>query len=968
MICLNEIKRKDFPEPSLAGPSLPTLRQIARHVHWPPRSQNSNNMAPRGRDSWHVNNLLNYSQDLDARGCLSDQEHGPKDIDDYLQHYFGCLEISERLSFLDREILDGKVSDANRKKIPNPIWEHEENVERENLKAKGTRADDVEKQAREQVEKKIGSLAVAIEGQYQRTQILRQALSIAPNPGTTPNQAPNTRPSPDTHGHLVHNVEASYKNWRESEVCKDGLRAIREFRVKQGKALKTDKKTLPMDRAVQYEPERIRIREVVQKHRGNLDDEVASYGRYDLEKDVNAYLIQYSSKPKSDPELNLLEPFEEMTDLRFKGRFPNQRVSMSDLLGSAKDEDKNKNILSKRLAEETDPTRIRYFHIPSNNMDWVERVIAGYYEDTDKNPDVGGGNGDVASRTQTHMLLRRHLWRGQQNGGRSDIIHARYMRPLCERVSSDVSTIEDNPANIVMFMPYMHWETDRMRAKIAGMIDEESRVQRQRQEWYNRGRQESRQRRRKGFGLNPVPRTIEHPKEHPNKKLVDQLANRGEAKRKKGTLARSATEVFAEFTPILGRKEIKIDENTGRLILTNENPLGQYLLDAARLYEAMSTFRDQQMLEKYLYHRPPMHPRRTLDQSRYWTLKSTKARDRDQVVYRGTNMDMDNCHKLLENVPDNKGLLARGMHDIKIKLAPKSKSEAESKCKYQWNGHWKETDKYGCEHCRNDIRKVSQVIMVDQLWMWVLDDHTIITSFPKRYGYNKHDLSGIHKSIRQRLKSARKKQIRSVYDLALIILDECSNAFFDRTKTEDSQPHVMDIFSESIGNVTSQHTISFQHVWHWTKQASEMYRSKSKFAGSAKPHVPLLDIHPEGKLQREVKDIIDELDMMICIHKKQREMFRRFCKHVELILDPEGQWREGGPLAGDSERENPAHAADHTNVQPISAKVSKWRDQLLWFRMQSRELLSEADDRVEELEGLRTAAKSTAQSVSCAGF
>ena len=933
-------------------------------------------MAPRGRDSWHVNNPLNYSQDVDARGCLSDQEHGPKDIDDYLQHYFGCLEISERLSFLDREILDGKVSDANRKKIPNPIWEHEENVERKNLEAKGTPAEAVEKQATEQVGKKICSVAVSIEAQYKRTHILRQALLDAPNPGVAPDQAPNTRPSPDTHGHLVHNVEASYQNWRDSTACQDGLRAIRRFRIRQGKALGSDGEIPPMDRAVQYEPERIRIREIVQKHRGNLDDEVASY---DLERDVNAYLIQYSRKTKpddkSDPlKSDTLEPFsEELTDLRFKGRFPSQRVSMSDLLGSAEDKDKNKNILSKRLAKDTDPTRIRYLHIPSNNMYWVERVIAGYYEDTDKNPDVGGGNGDVASRTQTHMLLPRHLWRGQQNGARSDIIHARYMRPLCERVSSEVSTIEDNPANIVMFMPYMHWETDRMRAKIARMMDDESRRQHQRQEQYNRERQEGRQLIRKGFGLHPVPRTIEHPEEHPNKKLVDRLAQLGEAKQKKGTLARSATEAFAEFIPISGRVEIKIDKNTGRLLLTNKNPLGQYLLDAARLYEAMSTFRDQQMLEKYLYHRPPMHPRRTLDQSRYWTLKSTKARDRDQVVYRGTNMDMDNCHKLLENAPDNKGLLARGMHDIRVKLTPKSKSEAESKCKYQWNGHWKETDKYGCEHCRNDIRKVSQLIMVDQLWMWVLDDHTIITSFPKRYGYNKHDLSGIHKSIRQRLKSARKNQIRSVYDLALIILDECSNAFFDRTKTEDSQPHVMDIFSESIGNVTSQHTISFQHVWHWTKQASEMYRSKSKFAGSAKPHVPLLDIHPEGKLQREVKDIIDELDMMICIHKKQREMFRRFCKHVELILDPDGQLREGGPLAGDSERENPAHAADHTNAQSISTKakrdeVFKRRDQLLWFRMQSRDLLSEADDRVEELEGLRTAAASTAQSVSCAGF
>lgn len=89
-----------------------------------------------------------------------------------------------------------------------------------------------------------------------------------------------------------------------------------------------------------------------------------------------------------------------------------------------------------------------------------------------------------------------------------------------------------------------------------------------------------------------------------------------------------------------------------------------------------------------------------------------------------------------------------------------------------------------CPHCRDHIRKVSRVVMVDQLWMWILDEQTIITCFPKRYGVNKQDSSGVHKSIRSRLKGLRKDHIKTVFDLALIILDECSNTFFDRTKTQ----------------------------------------------------------------------------------------------------------------------------------------------------------------------------------------
>ncbi len=76
--------------------------------------------------------------------------------------------------------------------------------------------------------------------------------------------------------------------------------------------------------------------------------------------------------------------------------------------------------------------------------------------------------------------------------------------------------------------------------------------------------------------------------------------------------------------------------------------LGQYLLDAALLYEAMSTYRDQQILDQFLYNDPPLHPRRTLDQSYYRGLKNTSQRDRDQVVYRGTSMNLETRHRLLQ--------------------------------------------------------------------------------------------------------------------------------------------------------------------------------------------------------------------------------------------------------------------------------------------------------------------------------
>jgi hypothetical protein len=65
----------------------------------------------------------------------------------------------------------------------------------------------------------------------------------------------------------------------------------------------------------------------------------------------------------------------------------------------------------------------------------------------------------------------------------------------------------------------------------------------------------------------------------------------------------------------------------------------------------------------------------------------------------------------------------------------------------------------------------------------------------------------VHKSLRMRLKSAHGDEIRSAFDLALIIIDECSRVFFDRTKATDRQPNLVDIFAEAISGVVSFHLI-----------------------------------------------------------------------------------------------------------------------------------------------------------------
>ncbi|KAK1773783.1 hypothetical protein QBC45DRAFT_339185 [Copromyces sp. CBS 386.78] len=993
-------------------------------------------------DACSPRNLTHYDPEDEPTSCLSTEPHDTT-VDDAVQHYFGCIEICDRAKFLkpdhphwihERGIQYEKCHTELTKTMDkflatkdNDKWENHLKTAQEKLRKAGHAVPDggpltidsvSDAKANKWLEKRMGSVAIAIEAQYKRIEVLRTALGKTPTPQSR--IFLDQQPAAKKEEFVVTQLEESRAKWKGSPRFKRGIEWVRQWR-KETKGANEDDNGIESD-----EPGRKEVKDLARKQRtkkntenghqpnhdlsnGIAEDAEKDCTEYHLERDVNAYLIQFSTehdtdKPSQDPETFLTPIDEPLTDGRFKGTFPDQRISMSFLLynGATPHEPESTdnprlrhpdpqgdwNILSRNRCKSQGgsepPKRIRYFHIPSNNMAWVEKAVANYYET--ETPDLNRKLRHQRVQTPTHMLLSPQYWRGQQQGTRSGVVHARHMRSLCEVVSTETSEIEKHPKNIVLFMPYLHWETDRRREAISRLIDIESdKSRRNHKEEKLKKKTVRQEKRQRLFELSKddiEKRKIKHPKEgaedlESRNKLVENVD-------------------LALYQLFRRRREPRRGErpyidDSGRLIVMSA--LGQYLVDAARLYEAMSTFRDQRMLEKYLFHDPPLHPRRTLDQSYYWTLRTTKARDRDQVIYRDTKLDF--IHKLQEaDKPKHSWIKRQSSPREPLNRTTNSTTsvtgeepahgpgdhgiaqnvEDDVSPLMKWTQHSETTDEHGCDQCKSDIKKVSQLIMVDQLWMWVLDEHTIITSFPRRYGSNKHDLSGVHRSIRARLKSFRKNQVRSVYDLALIILDECSNTFFDRTRADEGQPQVMDIFSEAIGRVTNQHTISFQHVWHWTQEASKIYRARSKYVSSADLHVSLLDINPEGKLQREVKDILDELDIMLHVHKRQRDIMKRFRRHVEHILDPKNRW-SGDCFIEEDTSEPSRKSSGNASVRGgsngkseektgIDEEETRRREQLGWFRVQYQELLSEVNDRIDELEGLRAGAKSTADSVN----
>ena len=199
------------------------------------------------------------------------------------------------------------------------------------------------------------------------------------------------------------------------------------------------------------------------------------------------------------------------------------------------------------------------------------------------------------------------------------------------------------------------------------------------------------------------------------------------------------------------------------------SPLGRYLLCAARLYEAMSLYQDKVIIRKTLFKSSRLHARVALEQMHTRGFRARMTGDRYHHKPHGTH-------------------------------AP---SGREQRCHRHGDRPAGEAS-HDCEECFEAARKMSKLLMVDHLWLWVLDNSTLITAFPTQYGFRKDEPSDVHKAIRTRVHGARPGQIESVFDLGLIVIDECANRVFDRigwSRSSSEAPPLVEVFTKAISDV-----------------------------------------------------------------------------------------------------------------------------------------------------------------------
>ena len=132
-----------------------------------------------------------------------------------------------------------------------------------------------------------------------------------------------------------------------------------------------------------------------------------------------------------------------------------------------------------------------------------------------------------------------------------------------------------------------------------------------------------------------------------------------------------------------------------------------------------------------------LHIRRTLDQSFYHNI-DTHHRDQDQVVYRYQTKD-------------------NGSEDG---IDPK-------------------------------------LVMVDQMWMWVLGKSLVVTAFPQRWQQPKNDPLNVLDSIIEDINDKTREPVRSVHDLAMIVTSRCTGVF-DRHRLGDEDYQFLDMFESSM--------------------------------------------------------------------------------------------------------------------------------------------------------------------------
>ncbi|KAK3389994.1 hypothetical protein B0H63DRAFT_106267 [Podospora didyma] len=214
-------------------------------------------------------------------------------------------------------------------------------------------------------------------------------------------------------------------------------------------------------------------------------------------------------------------------------------------------------------------------------------------------------------------------------------------------------------------------------------------------------------------------------------------------------------------------------------------------------------------------HTRPLHYRRTLDQYSYYMLDSTERRDWDQVMYRWAKLKAVKARQTFE--PDE---------------AP--------------------------------------ILMVDQLWMWVLPDGTVVTSIPSTQKPAKYSLE---KVLEAEFWSKSRHAIKGPESLFSLVLRQCVNVM---KREGPCKLNLQESFQSAINNLAESEAVKMK----------ELLKVVKKLKKEPDPFRLTADIDKFSQISEEmyqlveIVDIQDELAIINSVLTAQKSVLRDLRDHV----------------------------------------------------------------------------------------
>ncbi|KAH6670519.1 hypothetical protein B0J14DRAFT_516061 [Halenospora varia] len=204
------------------------------------------------------------------------------------------------------------------------------------------------------------------------------------------------------------------------------------------------------------------------------------------------------------------------------------------------------------------------------------------------------------------------------------------------------------------------------------------------------------------------------------------------------------------------------------------------------------------ILWQFLGHDPPINSRRTLDQFGYPGLLDTRARDDDQMLYKMTKQRVPHSNHGHDTEYEKPASQKIGNENGELVDDPEGESEESE-------------SETGDDDSDDDILD-GNVLMVDQVWLWVLDNETTLSFFPKRETratdgrlFQQADLRN---SIFNEVNADLTSRCENSWDLAALIALHAVTVLCERSSHPDLE--IFRIFEEAISILTEKMTTSFK--------------------------------------------------------------------------------------------------------------------------------------------------------------